>query len=82
MNFLYSLIIGGVAGLLAGTIRRGHGFGLLGNIIVGLIGGFIGGILAGLVGIDNTNWIGSLAISTVGAVILLGILNLVGNKAV
>lgn len=83
MSFIVALIIGGIAGLLAGMVRKGHGFGLLGNIIVGLVGGFIGGILGNIIGLgDPSNIIGQIAISTVGAVILLGILNLMGNKTV
>lgn len=80
MGLIISLIIGGIAGLLAGQIRKGHGFGLIGNVVVGLIGGLIGGFLAPLVGITDTNFIGSIIVSTIGAVILLAILSLF-NKA-
>ncbi len=82
-SLIGSLIIGGIAGWLAGLIRRGEGFGILVNILIGIAGGFIGGIIFGLLGIDNadTNWIGSLVISTIGAVVLLFIVNLfAGNK--
>jgi uncharacterized membrane protein YeaQ/YmgE (transglycosylase-associated protein family) len=82
MSLLISLIIGGIAGLLAGTIRRGHGFGFFGNIIVGIVGGFVGGFLASFVGITDTNWLGQILISTIGAVVLLAILNFFGNKTV
>ncbi len=76
MSLFISLIVGGIAGLLAGIIRKGHGFGFFGNVIVGLIGGFIGNILAGFVGIQDTNLIGSILVSTGGAVVLLSLIGM------
>jgi uncharacterized membrane protein YeaQ/YmgE (transglycosylase-associated protein family) len=82
MSFIASIIIGGLAGWLAGLIRRGHGFGILTNIIVGIVGGFLGGLLFGALGIQGDGFIGNLIISTLGAVILLAILNFFGvNKS-
>jgi uncharacterized membrane protein YeaQ/YmgE (transglycosylase-associated protein family) len=74
-DFIGSIIIGGLAGWLAGLIRKGHGFGFLTNIIVGIIGGFLGGIAFGIFGIEASNFIARLLISTAGAVIFLAILN-------
>lgn len=76
MNILYGVIIGGIAGWLAGQIKKGSGFGLFGNIIVGILGGFVGSIVFGFFGIEDTNILGSVLISTAGAVIFLTILNL------
>lgn len=76
MSIIISLIIGGIAGLLAGMIRKGSGFGLVGNIVIGLFGGFIGNIIFGLLGINDTNFIGSIFVSTIGAVVLLFILGI------
>jgi uncharacterized membrane protein YeaQ/YmgE (transglycosylase-associated protein family) len=76
MSIIISLIIGGIAGLLAGMIRKGSGFGFFGNIVVGLVGGFVGNILFGLLGINDTNFIGSIFVSTIGAVALLFILGI------
>lgn len=45
MSLLWFLIIGMIAGWLAGLIMRGHGFGLLGNMIVGVLGAMVGGYL-------------------------------------
>ena len=73
MNFLWFLIIGAFAGWLAGQIMKGSGFGLLGNLIVGVIGGVLGGMLFGLLGIAGSGLIGSLVTATVGAVVLLWI---------
>ena len=61
------LIIGAVAGWLAGTLIKGGGFGLLGNIVVGVIGAVIGGFLFGLLGISTGGLIGSIVTATVGA---------------
>ncbi len=75
MDFLYFLLLGAVAGWLAGTFMKGSGFGLLGNILVGIVGGILGGWVFGLLGIGSDgSIIGSLVTAVVGAVILLFIL--------
>jgi uncharacterized membrane protein YeaQ/YmgE (transglycosylase-associated protein family) len=72
------LIIGGVAGWLAGTLVSGGGFGLLWDIIIGIIGAFIGGWLAGVLGIAvGGGMIASIITATVGAIVLLVILRLI-----
>ena len=72
------LIIGAVAGWLAGKIVEGTGFGLIVDIIVGVVGALIGGWLAGVLGIDiGGGLIGSLIVAVVGAVILLLVLRLI-----
>jgi uncharacterized membrane protein YeaQ/YmgE (transglycosylase-associated protein family) len=66
------LVIGAVAGWLAGTFVKGGGFGLLGDIVVGVIGAFIGGWLAGMLHIQlGAGWISSIITATVGAILLL-----------
>jgi uncharacterized membrane protein YeaQ/YmgE (transglycosylase-associated protein family) len=71
------LAIGAIAGWLAGVLMKGGGFGLIGNIIVGIIGAVIGGFIADLVGLSATGIIGSILLATVGAVVLLFIVSLV-----
>jgi uncharacterized membrane protein YeaQ/YmgE (transglycosylase-associated protein family) len=72
------LIVGAVAGWLAGLIVRGIGFGLIGNIIVGIVGAFIAGWLLPRLGISiGGGIIGSIINATIGAVILLVILGLI-----
>lgn len=72
------LIIGAVAGWLAGKLVKGGGFGLLVDILVGIAGAFIGGWLSGVIGISlGAGWIGSIITATLGAVILLFIVRLV-----
>ncbi|MFT5081698.1 MAG: putative membrane protein YeaQ/YmgE (transglycosylase-associated protein family), partial [Planctomycetota bacterium] len=72
MDLVYFLLIGAIAGWLAGRFMKGGGFGAIGNIIVGILGGIIGGFVFGLLGIsEDGSMIGSLVTSFVGAVILL-----------
>jgi uncharacterized membrane protein YeaQ/YmgE (transglycosylase-associated protein family) len=70
------LIIGAVAGWLAGKLMKGGGFGLVGNIVVGVIGAFIGGYLFSALGIAAGGLIGSLVTATVGALVLLWVVGL------
>lgn len=71
------LIIGAIAGWLAGVLVKGGGFGLFVDIIVGIVGAFIGGWLAGLLGIHiGTGMISSIITAIIGAVILLFIIRL------
>ncbi len=72
------LLIGAVAGWLAGLLMRGGGFGLLGNILVGIVGAVIGGFLFGLAGISvGGGMIGSLITAVIGAAVLLLIVGLI-----
>jgi len=77
MGLIMTLVIGGIAGWLAGNILKGGGFGLLINIVVGIVGAFVGGFAFGLLGISAGGMIGSLITATVGAVILLWIVGLI-----
>ena len=80
-SLLIFLAIGAVAGWLAGTLMRGGGFGLVGNIIVGIIGAVVGGFAFGLLGITTTGLLGSIVTATVGAVILLLIVGFLKKTA-
>jgi uncharacterized membrane protein YeaQ/YmgE (transglycosylase-associated protein family) len=72
------IIIGAIAGWLAGLLVKGGGFGLIVDIIVGIVGAFIGGWLAGVLHISLGNgWIGSIITAVIGAVILLFIIRLI-----
>ncbi|MFZ4663696.1 MAG: GlsB/YeaQ/YmgE family stress response membrane protein [Caldilineaceae bacterium] len=77
MGFILWIIIGALAGWIAGQVMKGGGFGLLGNIGVGIVGSFIGGWLFGLLGIGGGNLISSLVAAVVGAIILLYVVRLV-----
>lgn len=76
MNFFLFLIIGILAGFIAGKLMRGGGFGLLVNLVVGIIGAVLGGWVFGLLGISASGVIGSLVTATVGAIILLWLISL------
>lgn len=66
-----SILIGALAGYLAGHILRGRGYGALGNIILGVFGGLIGDFLFGLLGLGPTGLAGDIIAATVGSVILV-----------
>jgi uncharacterized membrane protein YeaQ/YmgE (transglycosylase-associated protein family) len=70
-SLLIFLVIGAVVGWLAGTVMKGGGFGLLGNIIIGSVGGVAGGFLFKLLAIVAGGLIGSIVTATMGAVVLL-----------
>lgn len=80
-SLLIFLAIGAVAGWLAGIVMRGGGFGLVGNIIIGIIGAVVGGFAFGLLGITTTGLLGSIVTATVGAVILLLIVGFLKKTA-
>ena len=71
IEILIFLLIGAVAGWLAGKLMKGGGLGILGNIIVGVIGSVIGGFVFGLIGISAGGILGSIITATAGAAILL-----------
>ena len=71
---IWFLLIGLIAGWLAGQVMRGGGYGIVGDMIVGVIGAVIGGWLFGLLGIAAGGLIGSIITAFVGAVVLIAIL--------
>ncbi len=77
MELIYFLLLGAVAGWLAGQFMKGKGFGLLGNIVVGIVGAVIGGWLLGSFGLVGSGLIGRLVTATLGAVVLLFIIGLI-----
>ena len=76
------LVIGAIAGWLAGTLLKGGGFGLIGDIIVGIIGAFVGAWLAGVLGLHiASGLISAIITATVGAVILILVVRVVKRVA-
>jgi len=72
------LVVGAIAGWLAGTIVKGGGFGLLGDIVIGIIGAFVGGWLLTQLGVTiGTGIVSVIATATIGAVALLALLRVV-----
>jgi uncharacterized membrane protein YeaQ/YmgE (transglycosylase-associated protein family) len=74
MEFLWFILIGIAAGWLAGQVMKGGGFGLAGDLIVGVIGALLGGLLFRLLGISAGGVLGSLVTATVGAIVLIALL--------
>jgi uncharacterized membrane protein YeaQ/YmgE (transglycosylase-associated protein family) len=70
------IIVGLIAGWGASTVSRGHRFGLIGDIIVGLIGALLGGFLAGFFIHGSVGLVGTIIIAFLGALVLLFILRL------
>ena len=76
------LVIGAIAGFLAGKIVEGSGFGLIVDIIVGIVGAVIGGYLTGAMGIGvGGGLIASIIVAVIGAVVLLLVLRLIKRVA-
>ena len=78
-SLLVILFVGLVAGWLAGLLVRGTGFGLIGDLVIGIIGAFIGSWLWGQLHLPTIGnfWINAIVISTAGAIVLLLILRLI-----
>lgn len=76
-GLLLLAFIGLVAGWLAGILVKGGGFGILGDIVVGVLGAVIGGYLFGLAGIGGSGLIGQILVATVGAILLIFVLRLI-----
>lgn len=78
MGFLAWIVVGLIAGWLAGQVMKGGGYGVLVDIILGLLGGLLGGWLFGQLGIGaGSSMIGSIIVAFIGAVILVGITRLI-----
>jgi uncharacterized membrane protein YeaQ/YmgE (transglycosylase-associated protein family) len=71
------IIIGGIAGWLAGVLIKGYGFGIVGNIIIGILGAGIAGILAPRLGLYTESTGGNIVAAVIGALILLFLIGLV-----
>jgi len=75
-RFIYWLLVGLIAGWLAGKIGRGRGFGCITDVVLGLVGAYLGGWVFGKLGILGGGFLYSLAAATLGAVILVSIAHL------
>ena len=74
MDLLWFLFIGLIAGWLAGQLMGHGGYGLVGDIIVGVIGSFVGGLLFRALGIAAYGTIGAIVMAVIGAMVLIAIL--------
>jgi len=76
-SILMWIIIGAIAGWLAGRLVKGYGFGLIGNIVVGVLGAGIAGLLAPSLGLHTESTGGNIVASLLGALVLLFLVGLV-----
>ena len=82
MGIIATLIVGAIAGWLGGTIYKGSGLGLIGNIIVGILGGGVGSwLLERVLRVSlGGGWVGSILTGAIGAVVILFVFNLILRK--
>jgi len=71
------LLIGLIAGWLAGEVTKGSGFGLWGNIVIGIVGAVLGGLLLGALGVDPGGFVGEVLQAFIGALVLLALISAV-----
>jgi len=79
-GLLYTVIVGLIAGWLAGQVMKGGGYGVLVDIILGILGGILGGWVFGLLGLHAGGLIGRMVVAFIGAVILVWLTRLIKKK--
>jgi len=82
MGIVYWIVVGLVAGWLAGVVMKGGGYGVLADIVLGMLGGIVGGWLFGVLGIfPGAGLVGSILVAFVGAVVLVWITRVIKRSA-
>ena len=79
-GLLWWLLVGLIGGFLACVVMRGGGYGIIGDIIVGILGAIIGGFLASLLGISAGGFLGTIIVAFIGACILIAILRALSRR--
>ena len=78
MEFVWFIIVGLIAGWLAGVIMKGGGYGVVGDIVVGIVGALIGGWLFSTMGVSTGGGLlGAIIVALVGAIVLIFLLRLI-----
>ena len=77
MEIIWFILIGLVAGWLAGKITKGSGFGIIGDIVLGVLGAVLGGVLFNVLQLPWGGLVGRLIVATIGAVLLIFIVRLI-----
>jgi uncharacterized membrane protein YeaQ/YmgE (transglycosylase-associated protein family) len=78
MEFIWFIIVGLIAGWLAGVIMKGGGFGVIGDIVVGIVGALLGGWLFSTMGVSTGGGLlGAIIVALIGAIILIFLLRLI-----
>jgi len=80
MSIVWWIVVGLIAGFLASVVMRGGGYGVVGDVIVGLVGALIGGFLANLLGLGASGLIGTIIVAFIGACILIAILRFASSR--
>jgi uncharacterized membrane protein YeaQ/YmgE (transglycosylase-associated protein family) len=76
MNILIYLLIGLLSGWFAGLIMGGGGYGIIGDILLGIIGAFVGGFLFDVLGITTYGTLGAIVMAVIGAVIFIAVVRM------
>jgi uncharacterized membrane protein YeaQ/YmgE (transglycosylase-associated protein family) len=76
-NLLWFILVGLVAGWLTGLLVKGEGYGIVGDIVLGVIGAVIGGWIFSLLGITAYGTLGAIVMAVIGAVLFVGLVRLV-----
>ncbi|HEX4216486.1 MAG TPA: GlsB/YeaQ/YmgE family stress response membrane protein [Candidatus Dormibacteraeota bacterium] len=83
LGLILFLIAGGLAGMVAGRLMSGHGYGVLADVVLGILGGVIGGWLVSLLfGTDPGGLIGDFVVSLIGACILVAIAHMIKREPI
>ena len=78
MDFIWLMLVGLIAGWLAGVLVKGGGFGMLGDIVVGILGALVGGFLFRALGLSaGGGFLGSIFVATAGAIVLIVVLRII-----
>lgn len=79
-GLIWTIIVGIIAGFLAGKVMNGSGYGLFMDLLLGVAGGIVGGFVLSLVGIGGSGIVGSILVATFGAVLLIWIVRQVRSS--
>jgi uncharacterized membrane protein YeaQ/YmgE (transglycosylase-associated protein family) len=82
MHFIWWILVGLIAGFLAGKIMKGSGYGMIGDIVIGILGALVGGSIMDHLGMGPGGFIYTILVATLGAVILVFLVRLVVGKKV
>ena len=84
MGLIAWIIVGLLAGWIAGMVMKGSGYGLLGDLLLGLVGAVVGGWLFGLIlpAAEPSGLIGSIIVATIGAIVLVAVIRLIRGQPV
>ena len=77
---LYWVVVGLIAGWIAGLVMKGSGYGVIGDIVLGILGAIIGGWLVGLLGLGANGLIASIIVAALGAIVLVCLARMLSGR--